>query len=116
MFPTSREPDAIVSTRYGTSYSQLLAFLAERYRVLQSGSQEPIVFGYKGALYQPDVLRASGVPRIFNVERWGLPPIAKLAETHPEISMLRCPHHVRPGLDKCSEIAARLVLTKLARE
>jgi hypothetical protein len=114
MFPTSLEPDAIVSTRYGMSYSQLLAFLAERYRLLQSESQQQVVFGYKGSTYQPNVLRASGVPCIFNVERWGLPSLAQLAKSHPEVSMrVRCPHHVRPGFDKCSEIAARLVLTKL---
>lgn len=77
-FPDAR-PDVIVITQGGTPYSEVLAFLRLRFKYLSSLIPH-VVFGYKGACYQPQVLKDAGIPHTINIEVFGVPALQKTHE------------------------------------
>lgn len=78
LYPHAR-PDVIVITEGGTPYSEVLAYLKMRYKYLSTHTPH-VVFGYKGACYQPQVLRDAGIPHTVNLETLGVPPLQKSYE------------------------------------
>lgn len=98
-YPDCR-PDVKVTTEEGTSYSEVLNFLRSRYAYLQTIYPfEPIVFGYKGELYQPKILIEAGIPNIINVETLGVPPLKRNLKVD-----FPCPHH-KGDPNKCAQMA-----------
>lgn len=75
LYPNAR-PDVLVTTVKGVAYSEVLNYLKQRFQVLSSTfPSTPIVFGYKGDSYQPQVLLDAGIPNRVNVERFGVPAL-----------------------------------------
>lgn len=95
-YPNAR-PDVIVITDGGTPYSQVLEFLKNRFQFL-STLHPDTVFGYKGASFQPQVLRDAGIASIVNLEEFGVPPLSR---------SFSCPWHRR---GKCAVAALDHIL------
>lgn len=75
LYPHAR-PDVLVTTVQGIPYSEVLHFLKLRFQILSSTfPSTPILFGYKGNSYQPQVLVDAGIPNRVNVERFGVPAL-----------------------------------------
>ena len=111
-------PEAIMLTSHGVPYHETLRFLQDRFHLLQQRSREPVVFGYKGESYQPNVLRDAGIPKILNVEQLGVPAIRVLQQKygHAVGGGTPCPHHMSPRRNKCSRAVARLVLMDMVQQ
>lgn len=100
-------PDAIMTTRQGQPYSDVLRFLRERYHELSRLYKTPeIYFGYKGRSYQPTVLRDAGLERVINVDTLGLPALRHLATSY-NVGQFTCPFHNQSF--KCARLAVRLI-------
>ena len=94
-YPHAR-PDVVVTRKGGTPYFKVLNYLRFRYRSLCKRWGDAVLFGYKGKSYQPKVLQNAGIPRIFNVEKLGVPAL--------QITNNACRWH-KSTLSKCAVIA-----------
>lgn len=104
-YPDCR-PDVEVTTQGGTSYSDALKFLKNRYDFLQTlYPGVPIVFGYKGENYQPKILIDAGIPNIVNVEKFGVPPLRRNAAAESICSL----HKGNPN--KCALVALNQIVS-----
>lgn len=83
LYPHAR-PDVLVTTVQGVPYSQVLHYLQLRFQILSTTFPSiPIVFGYKGNSYQPQVLLDAGIPNRVNVEMYGVPALHGTDRTCP---------------------------------
>ena len=99
IYPNCR-PDVQVTVTGGTSYQETINFLKNRFDFLTTCFPDTsVVFGYKGELYQPQILRDAGIPNIVNVEIFGVPPLRQNFKT--EVS---CSLH-KGNLNKCALVA-----------
>lgn len=99
-FPHSRS-DVTVITEGGTSYRQVLAFLRDRFQLLSYHLGPTVAVGYKGASYQPQILRDAGIPSLVNVETLGVPALTS--------AVGECPWH-RGSRSKCAAVALNQIL------
>ena len=105
MYPHCR-PDVEVSINHGIPYSEVLKFLKNRHESLQQMyPYTSIIFGYKGEMYQPQILKDAAIPNIVNVERYGVPPL------HPVIiNDIFCSLH-KGNLNKCALVALNQIVS-----
>lgn len=104
-YPNCR-PDVEVTTRGGTSYSDTLKFLKNRYDFLQKlYPNSTIVFGYKGESNQRKILIDAGITNIVNVEMFGVPPLRRNLRIESF-----CPLH-KGNPNKCAVVALDQILS-----
>lgn len=105
LYPNCR-PDVEVTTVSGTSYSDTLKFLKNRYDFLQTVyPHTPVVFGYKGELFQPKILIDASIPNIVNVETFGVPPLKRNLNIE-----CFCPLH-KGDPNKCALVALNQIVS-----
>lgn len=101
--------DVLVTTTQGTSYSDILHFLRNRFEFLQNTFPDvPVVFGCKGESYQPKILRDAGISNIVNVEKFGVPSINR--GPIPTVNPVSCPYH-KGNLSKCAAVALQQIVS-----
>lgn len=109
-FPNAR-PDVYVTTTDGTPHPNVLGFLKTRQTYLRSllPSEVPVVFGYKGENFQPQILKEAGIENIVNVETFGVPPL----DRHVQPSSV-CHLH-KGNLNKCALVALKQIASHFVR-
>ena len=73
------------------SFNSVLNFLKKQFYLFKMIFKN-CLFGYKGASFQPDILRKANIPAI-NLEDLKFPSIATLAQRYPHIKRQYCPFH-----------------------